>query len=140
MVFYDGTTYDYIHNHHITSSDVEMLNKMQAISAQTNIYFKDWETRGEIESLVRQAEDLRKMDKPMVEELGSEEDENESLIHSFEQKPNISLSLSFLKVKKKALRRPLQKRALVQRKKLQDRPEGYTPGKPRRYPNLITRF
>ena len=121
MVLYDGTIYDYVHNHRVTSEDVGTLNKMQLMSANTNIYFKDWGTRGEIESIANTVRELRNIDTATVEEWGSQGDENESMIHLFDQPPNISLDLSFLRVKKKALRKPLLKRVNAERKQLRNR-------------------
>ena len=141
MVLYDGTTYDYVHNHRLTSADIETLNKMQAISARGNIYFKNWEMRNEIHSLVHKVRDLRQRDLTMVEEWGSEDDENDSLIHLFEDTLDISLSLSFLKIKKKALRKPLNKRVHGRRRtQLQDKTARPVASRTVTYSKLKRRF
>ena len=87
-----------------------MINSLQVVSAEDNLYFSDWNLLERIESLVSSETLHGADDSTVLEEFNSDEEENESLLHFYTETPNLGMDLSFLQIKRRALRVPLRKR------------------------------
>ena len=116
LILYDGSIYKSDSRDSISrmtrarTQDIDALNSIQIASAQNNIYFSDWSRRDYIRDLTSRFSEIRIPDPTVVEEFVSEDTPFESMIHTYEKMPNLSLSLSFLRIKKRALRFPLSDR------------------------------
>jgi hypothetical protein len=83
-------------------ADLEQINAMQLVSADGNVYFADWNRRGELAALAAAVRHHRSKDRTVVQEYGHDLDPTRSIVHSFETTPNLALALSFLKVRWRA--------------------------------------
>ena len=91
----------------ITDKDVATLNRLQAISANQNMYFSDWSCRDQVEESYRNAKRLREKMQVHANEfcgVGGEEETESSLIHIYDLLPNLELDLSFVDFRRKAVR------------------------------------
>jgi hypothetical protein len=103
----------------VLDEDIEALNLIQVISAEQNLYFSDWGNVGQVRKLVQKASRFRGEPRVQVLELVEVGNEDESsLIHSYELTPNLGLELSFLSIRRSARRVPLHERAQGYRKKV----------------------
>ena len=107
LLLYDGNTYDYVKNQSISRADIYSLNGLQVISAEANLYFANWAQLSQVESLIADRMSLRIRD---PEILQRDARDNGELLHSYVEAPNLGLNLSFLQIKKRALRVPNHKR------------------------------
>ena len=82
----------------ITKEDEGLLNLIQLVSATRNIYFSHAHHMRTIEREIPRARRLRNTDPVRVVEYGEDADLS-SLLHAYDVTPNMSLSLSFLKVR-----------------------------------------
>ena len=127
LVLYDGTTYRIRSSADRRSrttkakqSDIDQLNLLQLLSADRNVYFSEWEQLKAIQILLPEFNRMHKEDTTVVREFGQDDDPNSSLLVMFEQMTSVSLSLSFLNIRKNANRIPLMKRfQLLRNKRLQ---------------------
>ena len=110
LVLYDGKVYDYVKSRTPNTKDIDMINSLQVVSAEDNLYFSDWNLLERIESLVSSETLHGADDSTVLEEFNSDEEENESLLHFYTETPNLGMDLSFLQIKRRALRVPLRKR------------------------------
>ena len=110
LVLYDKDVYDYVKKQPPTEGDVDVLNGLQVISADSNLYFNDWKRSTAVEDLVCRYAHLRQHDYTTLDEFISDENPGHSLIVSYEQTPNVGLNLSFLRIKRRASRIRLSKR------------------------------
>ena len=110
LMLFDGGTYDYIKSRTLTDSDIEALNGLQIISADRNVYFNDWRQLGRVTAVVDKFAHSRVGHLGKAEEIASDQNEDESLIHGYLEIPNIGLDLSVLRIKKRALRISMGKR------------------------------
>ena len=110
LMLYDGGTYDYVNNGMPTESDVEALNGLQIVTAEHNIYFADWHQLSHVVTLTDRFAKFRTNSPSKAEEIASDQNENESLIHGYLEIPNVGLELSILRLKKRALRVSMEKR------------------------------
>lgn len=110
LILYDGETYDHVKKQSVIMSDVHALNSIQAVSAEANLYFPDWDQSTEVGKLAVQASHIKTTRAPVAEQFESEEDANDTLLHTYVETPNLDLNLSFLRIKKRALRVPMNKR------------------------------
>ena len=110
LMLYDGGTYDYVSKRTLTGSDIDALNGLQIVTAQRNIYFDDWHQLARVTALVDKFARLRTESHGKAEEIESDQNENESLIHGYVEIPNVGLDLSVLRLKKRALRVSMEKR------------------------------
>ena len=110
LVLYDGNIYDHVKSKMPTEHDIDCVNALQIVFAETNVYFSDWTFRHRLEDLVLQSGPLRSTDATVLEEFESDADENRSLVHMYTASPNLGLNLSFFQVKKRASRVSLRKR------------------------------
>ena len=110
LMLFDGGTYDYIKSRTLTDSDIETLNGLQVLSAARNVYFDDWHQLGRVTALVDRFAHLRAGELGKAEEIASDQNENESLIHGYLEVPNVGLNLSVLRIKKRALRTSMDRR------------------------------
>jgi hypothetical protein len=104
-----------------TPEDVLRLNQLVFLAAHENLYFADWEMRGEVAGKVCAAVkgDSYKM---QITEAVEEADDRSSLLHSYEVQPTLDIYLRFVHVRREARRVPLFQRARMYRKRL-PRPE-----------------
>ena len=110
MILYDSKVYDHVKKQSISGSDIDALNNIQVISAEANLYFSDWDRLGEIKKAVAGTSHFRVTDSTVIQQFVSDDDENDTLIHGYTEIPNLELDLSFLRIKKRALRVPVYKR------------------------------
>lgn len=110
LVLYDKDVYDYVRKQPPTETDVDVLNGLQVISANNNLYFNDWRQSTAIEDLVSRYTHLRQHDPTVLDEFSSDENPQHFLTVSYDQTPNIGLDLSFLRIKRRASRLSLPKR------------------------------
>lgn len=99
-----------------SQADTEMLNAMQMVSAQENVYFSNWEHVQALQQLLDRVRGLRIPDSTVVQEYGHDSDPNRSLLVTFVRSPNLSVALSFLRVRWKAQRVGLHDRAQAVRR------------------------
>jgi hypothetical protein len=124
LLLYDTTTYSvkcfarYSGRSVATSSDVVALNTTQFVSADEHIYFSDWRQSEGIKSHLPRMMGHRIADPTVVVEYGQDDDPNSSLLHTFERAPNLNLTLSCLRLRRRASRVPLQARARQHRKSM----------------------
>ncbi len=110
LVMYDKDVYDYVKKQLPTEADVAVLNGLQVISANNNLYFNDGNESAVIQNLASHYAHLRQDETIILEEWSSDENPQHSLIHSHGQTPNVGLNLSFLRVKRRADRLSMSKR------------------------------
>jgi len=103
-----------------TADDVRMINLMQLLSAQENVYFAQWQFLTALESLADTAMNRRREMGPHLNEAVEEGNDRSVLIHSYERMPDLHLRLSFLSVRRHARRVPLLERARSWRTSLAD--------------------
>ena len=105
----DKDVYDYVRKQLPTETDVDVLNGLQVISANNNLYFNDWKQSTAIEDLASRYAHLRQHDPTVLNEFSSDENPQHFLTVSYDQTPNIGLDMSFLQVKRRASRLSLSK-------------------------------
>ena len=110
LMLFDGDTYDFIKSRTLSDSDIETLNGLQVISADRNVYFADWHHLGYVTALVDKFAHSRLSDLTIAEEIASDQNEDDSLIHGYLEVPNVRLDLSVLRIKRRALRISMDKR------------------------------
>ena len=110
LVMYDKDVYDYVRKQSPTETDVENLNSLQVISASKNLYFNDGSKSAVVQDLASQYAHIGQDDPTTLEEWSSDENPQHSLIHAYDQTPNVGLNLSFLRVKRRAARLSISKR------------------------------
>jgi len=122
LILYDGTTYKvrpldrFSHRSGATQSDVDALNMIQLVSADEHVYFSDWRLTEHIRRLMQDITRHRLADPTVVVEYGQDDNPNRSLLHAFTHTPYLKLKLSFLKLKRRSRRVPLQDRIRDYRK------------------------
>ena len=92
-------------------SDIDQLNLLQLLSAESNVYFSTWEQRKHIERLLPALEKIKVRDPQTVREFQQDDDSNSSLLAMFERMVDMSLDLSFMTVESRADQIPLYRRA-----------------------------
>ena len=110
LLLYDGKTYDYVKSQSISTSDIYSLNGLQVVSAEANLYFANWAQLSQVEPLVADMTRLRISDPGVLQHFVSDDNGDGELLHSYVEAPNLELNLSFLRIKKRALRVPVHKR------------------------------
>ncbi len=124
LVLYDGAVYSVPRSERrarrsvASASDIELINSMQLVSASQNVYFAEWESRKTLQELLGRVRRHRDQDPTVVQEYAHDTDPNRSLLHSFERTPNLSLRLSFLKIRWRARSVSLADRAKGYRKEI----------------------
>ena len=112
LLLYDGQVYHYDESQSATAADVETLNTFQILQSESNVYFSSW--------------DDHKWLLPHVQGVGRTLGYGwphtihcsvcpQDIIHIQTLMPNVSLDLSFLRVKRNAARRPIHKRKIPRR-------------------------
>lgn len=113
LVLYDSKTYNVKLPNRLSGirrpkqSDIDNLNKMQLISANENVYFSDWQQLQDINRLLSNANHLRSPDPTVVQEYGQDDDPNSSLIHTYNHPIDMSLRLTFMSIRRTALKVPV---------------------------------
>ena len=110
LVMYDKDVYDYVKKQRAIGADVDVLNGLQVISANNNLYFNDGSQSTVVEALASRYAHLRQDDPVVLDELSSDENPQHSLAHGYDQTPNVGLNLSFLRIKRRAGRLSISKR------------------------------
>ena len=112
LVLYDASTYRVRPRDKISGSttakpsDIDTLNMLQLISSGMNVYFSDWTQASYISRLHRRAKSLLESSAVVASEFGRVDSERESIIHIYEQTPDLSLDLSFLHLRRRSLKVP----------------------------------
>ncbi len=101
-----------------THLDLEFLNRIQLLAAVDNVYFSNWSVLKNTERLAVSVQEERKKNRSRVFEAFEVGNDRSSLIHQYEQMPNLELRLSFITLRRAARRVPLQERARLYRKRL----------------------
>ena len=123
LIIYDGRTYkirrlaDRWSGRSVTNdvSDIDQLNLLQLLSAERNVYFSKWRQRKDIERLLPNLDRIRVTDPQVIREYGQDDDPDSSLLATFERMADMSLSLSFMTIKKPADKIPLFRRPSLYR-------------------------
>lgn len=110
LVMYDKDVYEYVKKQLPSETDIEVLNSLQVISANRNLYFNDASQSATVENLASKYAHLRQDDPVAVEQFSSDEDPRYSLLHGYNQTPNVGMNLSFLRIKHRATRVSISKR------------------------------
>lgn len=124
LVLYDGTIYKvglsgrFSRTSVATRSDVDRLNAIQLVSAEQNVYFSTWQQVEDVRRLIPEIRHHRDTDPIVVQEYGQVDNPNASLLHWFERTPYLKLRLSFLDLKWRARRVPVDARSREYRKEI----------------------
>ena len=116
LILYDDRTYrvrtwdGFLRASKATKSDVDSLNMLQLVSADKNIYFSSCGQHRDICRLFPRIQHLRSLDQIVVQEYLQAGASGSSLIHFYELPVDLSLNLTFLSLRKRALRVPLSDR------------------------------
>lgn len=110
LLLYDDQVYDYVKSQEVTSADVETLNMLQIVQSESNVYFSRWADRERLISQTQEAGRSQGYGWPRTIQCSVCP---EDIIHIQTVMPDIGLNLSFLKVKKRAARRPVHKRIIA---------------------------
>ena len=110
LLLYDGQVYDYVKSQQVTYADVETLNMLQIVQSEANVYFPVWADR---ERLISHTRDVGRSAGYGWPRTGQCSSCPEDVIHMQTVMPEIGLDLSFLKVKRRAARRPIHKRTIA---------------------------
>ena len=94
-----------------TPEDVAVINLIQFVAAQDNVYFAEWGMRQRLDGLAEKARNLRPNSRVHVQKAYEVGNERSMLLHQFEHTPNLHLSLSFVSLRRNARRLPLFERA-----------------------------
>jgi len=110
LLLYDGQVYDYVKSQEVTSDDLEILNMLQIGQSESNVYFSRWADRERLTSQTQEAGRSQGYGWPRTIQCSVCP---EDIIHIQTVMPNVELNLSFLKIKKRAARRPMHKRIIA---------------------------
>ena len=110
LLLYDGQIYDYVKSQEVTYADVETLNMLQIVQSESNVYFSSWADREQLISHTREVGRSSGYGWPRTVQCSACP---EDIIHMQTVMPDIGLALSFLKVKRRAARRPIHKRIIA---------------------------
>jgi diadenosine tetraphosphatase ApaH/serine/threonine PP2A family protein phosphatase len=100
-----------------TERDAEFLNTIQLLAAAENVYFAGWGSVPEIQRLARSIREERSRNRLRVMEAYEVGNPRSSLIHQYEEMPDLNLQLSFVSLRRDARRVALEARARLLRKK-----------------------
>lgn len=111
LVLYDGTTYRatagrFTRKSGAAMSDIDQLNKMQLMLADEHVYFSDLQQLQDILRLLPEVSNPRDVDHTVVLEYGQDDNPDSSLLHMYEQMENMSLNLTFLRIRGQAQKVP----------------------------------
>ena len=112
LLIYDGQVYDYVKSQRVTCADIETLNTLQIVQSESNVYFSNWADHEQLINHTREVGRSLGFGWPRAEHCSTCP---EDIIHIQTRMPNVNLDLSFLQVKKRAARLPVQKRNTVRR-------------------------
>ncbi len=92
-------------------SDVAQLNRLQATSAESNLYFRSWKDCVALATTIASVRRQREENRPRVTRAVDSEDSRSTLLHQYWQMPNLGLELSFVAIQRNARRVPLFERS-----------------------------
>ncbi len=101
-----------------TENDVDLLNLFQAISAQDNLYFSNWNDRQRLESTAMLAAEERSKNRHRVIKAYEVGNDRSELLAQFEQLPDVRAQFSFVTLRREARRIPLAGRVRLYRKRM----------------------
>lgn len=96
------------------SRDIYMLNRLQTVFAQDNLYFSDWRDKDRIMNALPNFADLRQEYRPTLHVAGSEPGTSE-LLHMYIQMPDVNLKLRFSSIRRRTDKIPIYSRPLYHR-------------------------
>jgi len=110
LILYDSSIYQMSSGktsvtHNVSDADIDILNVLQIVGANENLYFNEWNSSNQIQLLVQRASTYRAYDPVDVKqlyELGKEK--RSSVLLARQNFPNLRLSLSFVRIFKNALK------------------------------------
>ena len=105
----------------VTEDDVTVLNGIQLVSAHDNVYFGDDSALGGLRAQLSRSKIIRRASKPRVVTAVNESDPTDELIHQFTPMPQLSLSLSCIRIRREA-RRNRQRQTADRVRPLHQRP------------------
>jgi len=100
-----------------TERDLELLNTIQLLAAADNAYFADWGSSPGIQRLAKAVQEERGRNRLRLMEASEVGNERSSLIHQYEEMPDLNLRLSFVSLRRDVRRVPLEARVRLLRKK-----------------------
>jgi len=96
----------------IELSDARSLNLLTAVNADKVLLFSDWDSRVELENVVRKAARFSDEERVVVNEFQADDDENRFLVQVAFPTPNVNLRLSFMRIRRRAQSTPPRIRAI----------------------------
>lgn len=128
LIFYDKEVYKVRNrNSDITTSildeDVFRLNLLQAINADANLYFSDWNSVRDVIKIAQGVVRYRRMERVKIQEFEEVRNQTQDvdsstysvLVQVYRNNPQVSLNFSFLSILRKARKVPLIERAFLYR-------------------------
>lgn len=103
-----------------TEADIGAINTMQFVAANQNVFFSSWEQRSKCKQMSVEARKLRRKNVVRVTEAIEVGNELSSLLHHYEQMPDLKVGLSFMTVRRAARRIKRHKRMMLYRKPFPD--------------------
>ena len=135
MLLYDGVVYEMRNKGRgtgvvrATAKDVDFANKLQAIACTEHIYFRGDEEASRVEIELRRTRRRRADASGIIREAVNPNDDSDTLIHMAKRMHNLTMTLSFINIRKAAQRVPVSRRGRHVRSKRRhtDRPAPYHP-------------
>jgi hypothetical protein len=125
LVLYDGAIYksgsdlDSPSGYSSASrGDVERLNALQVINAESCLYFSEWAHAEVVDGLVARHSSHRQSDVMRVDEAPLVGSEDSSVVHLWEGQPELAFSLPLSRLRWKAQKVPLRERVNTYRREL----------------------
>jgi hypothetical protein len=109
-----------------SAPDVAILNGLQIVNAETNVYFGNWEYRRGIQALAEKLCGKRTGTGTRLVQADEVGGEGSVLIHQYTEMPRLQLNLSFIRLRRAARRVDPHERAQKYRK-TRPRPDGKAP-------------
>ena len=125
MLLYDGAVYEITGKGRrngiirAMATDVEFMNRLQAISCKEHVYFRSDEEASRVEIELRKTRRRRGDKSSIVREAVDPENDADSLIHMAKRMHNLAMKFSFMQVRRSAQRIPVSQRGRYDRRKAQ---------------------
>jgi hypothetical protein len=116
LMLYDATVYK-VGSRRASSlvvanpADVAQLNRLQATSAESNLYFRSWKDAAGLATTIASVRRQRDESRPRVTRAVDSENSRSELLHQYWRMPNLGVELSFVAIQRNARRIPLFERS-----------------------------